>query len=144
MRLLILEMFILESKNLLSDFLSTTFAIISYIILVKSIIDANDSLIFTTSLLYIFPKFIQSIQMISVKIITKAEFVLRVFSIISGALVIIVAFLGLSKVLTYVEYGKPILIVSSAGFVLCDIYLLIRHIKKHNNINNIINKNRGE
>lgn len=144
MRLLILEMFILESKNLLSDFLSTTFAIISYIILVKSIIDANGSLIFTTSLLYIFPKFIQSIQMISVKIITKAEFVLRVFSIISGALVIIVAFLGLSKVLTYVEYGKPILIVSSAGFVLCDIYLLIRHIKKHNNINNIINKNRGE
>lgn len=66
-------------------------------------------------------------------------------SVISGVVVIIFSILGLSSIPSNIEpYVKWILIILSAGFIMCDIYILFNHIKKHININNIINKNMEE
>ena len=130
----------LENKNLMYNFLSTIFALISFIILIKSIKEGNEVFAYTTCLLYIFPKFIQSVEKVSSLIISKTEFILRLISVICAALVILLSFVGLSITSDIISTYWYVFIVLSVGFVVCDIYYLVISIRKHCNLNNMINE----
>ena len=124
----------MKYKNLVAEFFKTIFAVISYIIYAKSILNGNTTVTYLASFIYIMPQLIDTVTEFSSEYLTKTMRIIDIVAMVIGAIVTVV-------VMTYVSMDGNnnallswMLVILSACFVTRSIFKTGKEFHRHLNV----------
>ena len=128
---------LLGRKNILYSFIVSVFSIVSFFIMIFSIVKSDNNMWLLLPLLYIFPKTVSSVNDIQNISYTIMETILNMIASAVGAIIIIISLVILSTIMMGDETStslKICMIALSSFFVLKEVYCLVHEFVKYVNL----------